>query len=453
MRTQYRERSLSPLEEERPGPPRTMSNVEALLDLAALSKGGLGGQGTAPGRLSEEATGVKHVDPYDGTPDHQHPIALVDRNSGWNCDVCRTSGSGRRYRCVSGCDWDMCGSCWDQKTAAHAAAQAPASGASSAPRLPVVGGGNKAFSNPWSGAEEQGLSEPPPAWLLQNPLGSVLCAKPPAVIDNSSGPTGDIEAFLLERHLWSESGLSREALQRACKQLAGAAHSVLASQFETEDITGKMLKAQSTALRKLEKSIAAELEGKPGVPLLVTTPEPGGSAGVGDTSGLFYYLGTACGTRPYSNPHGSSFLRLTKGGDGTGDPTSSYDYGSADCLLNNTNSQRVRLYDNYNSQGERGSPWFQVQITSPDIIGFLPTHYKLRLGDGTEYILREWEFSGSEDGKEWKVLSKGSDHPNAFNRAQQCKTFPIKDAGIYKCTQCLALLVLWFLCPSGSSGS
>eukprot|EP01048_Picozoa_sp_COSAG05_P013039 COSAG05_NODE_1352_length_5112_cov_27.256533_1_plen_129_part_00 len=29
-----------------------------------------------------------------------------------NCDVCHSSGCGRtRYRCTSGCDWDMCGKC------------------------------------------------------------------------------------------------------------------------------------------------------------------------------------------------------------------------------------------------------------------------------------------------------------------------------------------------------
>lgn len=69
--------------------------------------------------------------------------------------------------------------------------------------------------------------------------------------------------------------------------------------------------------------------------------------------------------------------------------------------------EQVRLYENYNSQGERNHPYFQVQITSSDIIGFMPTHYKLRSGDANEYLLREWDFSGSVDGKEWTVLDSG----------------------------------------------
>lgn len=404
-------------------PAAMASNVEALLDLGALAGGGLGGQGAKPGRLSEASSGTKHVVPYDGQPDHDHALAPTDRTSGWNCDVCRASNTGRRYRCVAGCDWDMCGTCWDELAARHALKNAPPQ-AVEAPRLPVVGGGNKAFANPWA---VEGA-----AWAEQNPLCDALSAKPATTIAGTSGPAGDVEAFLLERHLWSENGLNRDALQRACKQLAGVAHSVLAAKFASSDTTGRTLKAQSAALKKLEKSTAAELQGKPGVPLLVTTPDPGGQSGVGDTSGLFHYLGTGCGSRPYSNPHGNG-LKLTKGGDGTSDPTSSYDYGSGEMLLNNINAQRVRLYENYNSQGDRNHPWFQVQITSNDIIGFMPTHYKLRVGDGAEHLLREWDFSGSVDGKEWSVLDSGKNHPNAFTGIQQCKTFLCGNVpGFYK---------------------
>ena len=141
--------------------------------------------------------------PYDGQPDHTHPLTVCDRASGWRCDVCRhhdaapapgyvvvTIGSSsanvktadvpagyscpsvvsksnwvgtdtypdtfeitqdgtslsarrtdsdqgwgmnlritctrtaaasqvtRRYRCAAGCDWDMCGTCWNEKAAA-----------------------------------------------------------------------------------------------------------------------------------------------------------------------------------------------------------------------------------------------------------------------------------------------------------------------------------------------
>jgi hypothetical protein len=86
----------------------------------------------------EPESGLRHAPQYDGTPSHEHALAISDRwpdkdgwNNGvkiygWNCDGCRQSGDGRvhvRYRCTSGCEFDLCGTCWD---AAAAWAQAEA---------------------------------------------------------------------------------------------------------------------------------------------------------------------------------------------------------------------------------------------------------------------------------------------------------------------------------------
>ena len=52
--------------------------------------------------------------PYDGTPNHEHPLGLSDLKTSWLCDVCRTDNNDQlRYRCTSGCDWDMCEMCWN----------------------------------------------------------------------------------------------------------------------------------------------------------------------------------------------------------------------------------------------------------------------------------------------------------------------------------------------------
>ena len=53
-------------------------------------------------------------------PDHPHPLvfkALPENR----CDICAAVGT--RLRCGSGCDWDLCQSCFDSKPAAVAAAQ------------------------------------------------------------------------------------------------------------------------------------------------------------------------------------------------------------------------------------------------------------------------------------------------------------------------------------------
>jgi len=44
--------------------------------------------------------------------EHEHPLELSDRSSGWGCDGCGQSGEGKdRFRCTQGCDYDLCGDC------------------------------------------------------------------------------------------------------------------------------------------------------------------------------------------------------------------------------------------------------------------------------------------------------------------------------------------------------
>jgi len=55
---------------------------------------------------------------------HPHPLSLSS-NSGmhdhlmlWTCDICNSgihsTFGGRRYRCIAGCDYDVCGICFDK---------------------------------------------------------------------------------------------------------------------------------------------------------------------------------------------------------------------------------------------------------------------------------------------------------------------------------------------------
>ena len=48
---------------------------------------------------------------------HAHQLQLSSRDASWRCDGCRAPARGARYRCVSGCDFDLCDSCKSARAA------------------------------------------------------------------------------------------------------------------------------------------------------------------------------------------------------------------------------------------------------------------------------------------------------------------------------------------------
>lgn len=54
---------------------------------------------------------------------HEHEVAESDQNSGWGCDGCGKGGSGKRFRCTKGCDFDFCEDC--QKASGKTVAPVP----------------------------------------------------------------------------------------------------------------------------------------------------------------------------------------------------------------------------------------------------------------------------------------------------------------------------------------
>lgn len=52
-----------------------------------------------------------------------HELRQIEVRGGWYCDKCRKSSRNarRRYRCSAGCDFDLCGSCWDGEIALRGA--------------------------------------------------------------------------------------------------------------------------------------------------------------------------------------------------------------------------------------------------------------------------------------------------------------------------------------------
>lgn len=51
-------------------------------------------------------------------PAHEHPLKLAE-GANWGCDGCRKGGSGERWRCTEGCDFDFCSSCHQAATDAE----------------------------------------------------------------------------------------------------------------------------------------------------------------------------------------------------------------------------------------------------------------------------------------------------------------------------------------------
>ena len=72
--------------------------------------------------------------PSEGVhPAHTHKLRRSKRSTGWTCDGGRecgchvaNSGSGPRYRCSEGCDFDLCFACWARAVAPGRAATADA---------------------------------------------------------------------------------------------------------------------------------------------------------------------------------------------------------------------------------------------------------------------------------------------------------------------------------------
>jgi hypothetical protein len=232
----------------------------------------------------------------------------------------------------------------------------------------------------------------------------------------------DVSDFLVERHLWGE-GLSPDALRKECANVARATHSRLRAQFEAADSVGPKLEAQQAALRLLHPAVAHDVAGRESIHLPVGEPSPlVGRTGVGDETGLFYWLGTGGGEHAWRNPVASRAVKLTKGG------RPDWDYGGPEGarLFDKTNGDRVQLYE---TQAGAADQWLQVELMQEDRL-FIPTHYKLRASDRGDLAPRDWELQGSVDGDAWTVLRKHAGDTSLAARA--CKTWELTATGAFR---------------------
>ena len=196
----------------------------------------------------------------------------------------------------------------------------------------------------------------------------------------------DISDFLIEKHLWGD-GLTPAMLQQECARAMLSTHARLLHRFanpaDLHKATGHRLDGRARLLQKAAKAVTADLaSGAAWTTLPVEKPEgiAGARCGVGDQSGLFYYLGTKCGEAAYENPCSRGLLEVThKSREGT-----EWDYGMGESLVGNSNESRCITY---NSGGGCPQVWITATIKAPGL-RCVPTHYKLRFyGEGSYRLL------------------------------------------------------------------
>jgi hypothetical protein len=113
-----------------------------------------------------------------------------------------------------------------------------------------------------------------------------------------------------------------------------------------------------------------------------------------DSGGLFYWLGTARGTRAWQNPHDSGAVCVT---------LSSIGAGSVNRLVAHVAPQANDKY--YLITSNQPNSWMAVALR--DGVRVRPTGYVVST-DGcraySNYLLRNWQLQGSVDGQTWTTL-------------------------------------------------
>eukprot|EP01052_Picozoa_sp_SAG31_P023574 SAG31_NODE_1952_length_6830_cov_12.132487_4_plen_333_part_00 len=253
----------------------------------------------------------------------------------------------------------------------------------------------------------------------------------------------DISDFLIEKHLWTD-GLTPAMLQQECTATMISTHARLLRRFanpaDLSKSTGHRLDGRAKLLlQRVAKSVTADLSsGEAWTTLRVEKPDGGAGLryGVGDKSGLFYYLGTKCGaSTEYENPTRMSPQLLQvqqKSQEGT-----YWDYGGGETLIDNGNESRCMTYRGGNSTPQvwitatikvRTASELQANCSmtmpSPDAqadgVKCMPTHYKLRFYNADS--APAWEFQGSNDEKEWTTIATQTDERP---RENLCKTWEV----------------------------
>ncbi|MEH2445790.1 MAG: hypothetical protein V7K18_08400 [Nostoc sp.] len=108
----------------------------------------------------------------------------------------------------------------------------------------------------------------------------------------------------------------------------------------------------------------------------------------GDTNGLFYWLGTAKGTKAWLNPDGTDLLNAT---------ASSTGFGTVHSLCDQADTE---FYTNSNSNS-----WVKFQILSGKLkCNYYSIRNRYRSDSDAQHSLRNWKLQGSNDDAIWVDL-------------------------------------------------
>ena len=130
-----------------------------------------------------------------------------------------------------------------------------------------------------------------------------------------------------------------------------------------------------------------------------------------DKNGVLFGLATSFGTKPWANPVESEKVCVKRSSESEGHTAQIANHtilGNRSCCT-----------------GDEKNSWWQISFTSNQAL--FVSHYTLRHGRGDgAFVLKNWQFQGSNDGKEWTTLDTHKKSSSLPQKSFSSHTFRIK---------------------------
>eukprot|EP01084_Bolivina_argentea_P002828 5246_1 len=162
-----------------------------------------------------------------------------------------------------------------------------------------------------------------------------------------------------------------------------------------------------------------------------------------DENGIIYHIGSNRGQRAFANPVNAGFIKISSSGWAC---PAGWGFGKIEDILERKKDLFYCCSDFYVAK-----PWFIIDFEAN--VKIKPTKYTLRHDKYLGNCLRNWQFSGSNDGKNWNVL-KQHHNDNSLNKVFESDTWNVN--GCNECYQMFRIYMTtrnnskkWNLCCSG----